>query len=250
MEEKERGIMKLSIVLPALNHCDVTHECLDAIFKNTKNEFELVLIDDGSDDETTAIEMLYPIDTLIRNRTNRGFAPAVNEGIRQSRGEYICIFNNDMIVKKNWDQILISYLEKPEKEKYGMVTGTLIEPNMMSKEDFRTLKPTKKGCNLWEKGGPWMFKKEVFKFTGMFDEQFEYAQYEDTDFLLRMAYAGYQHGRVDECLVYHYSALTQNGELAKRVGTDYRQANRTRFIKKWGTVDISYQKAFQEEPQC
>jgi len=242
--------MKLSIVIPTLNHCEVTCECLDAIFKNTKNEFEIILIDDGSDDDTTAIEMLYPIDTLIRNRENRGFAVAVNEGIRQSRGEYICIFNNDMIVKKNWDQILIKYLEKLKKEKYGMVTGTLLEPADCKHEDFKLAKPTKKGCLLWEKGGPWMFKKEVFKFTGMFDEIFEFCQYEDSDYLLRMAYAGYRHGRVEECLVFHYSSLTQNGELKKRIGTDYRAINRAKFIKKWGTIDIDYQKAFEELPQC
>lgn len=239
----------MSIIIPALNHCNVTQECLDAVIKNTKNEYEIVFIDDGSDDETTAIEMIYPIDILIRNKQNRGFAVAVNEGIRQSRGEYICIFNNDMIVKKNWDQILIRNLEKLKKDKYGMVTGTLIEPPA-TVEEFSKTKPDRKGVLMWEKGGPWMFKKEVFKFTGMFDEQFEFSQYEDSDFLLRMAYAGYRHGRVEECLVYHYSALTQNGELKKRIGTDYRQANRTRFIEKWGTLDIDYQKAFQEEPQC
>jgi glycosyltransferase involved in cell wall biosynthesis len=242
--------MKLSIVIPTLNHCDVTQECLDAILKHTKNEYELILIDDGSDDDTTAIEMLYPIDTLIRNRVNRGFAVAVNEGIRQCRGDYICIFNNDMIVQEGWDEILIGYLEKLEKEKYGMVTGTLLEPADCKREDFSLAKPTKKGCLLWEKGGPWMFKKDVFKFTGIFDEIFEYCQYEDLDFLTRMAYAGYKHGRVEECLVYHYSQLTQKGELKKRIGTDYVVQNRAKFIKKWGTAEIDFEKALAEEPQC
>lgn len=244
----------LSIVIPCLNHFEVTKRCIANIMAFTPGEFELVIVDDGSDDETKNIEDHLSQLTLnwvrIRHDTNLGFSKSVNDGIRAASGELIAIFNNDMLVSARWLDPLLHVLNaNPD---YGMVTGTLIEPDTCRDDQFLAYiqdlpKPYDLGATkvkLWHKGGPWLFRSEVFKMVGYFDEGFIHTQYEDSDYLLRMAIKGIKHGRVTNSYIYHYSALTQNGELKKRVGTDYRQINRDFFAKKWGTVDIDYHTAW------
>lgn len=244
----------LSIVIPCLNHFEVTKRCIANIMAFTPGEFELIIVDDGSDDDTKYLEG-HLIDakvryTYIRHDTNLGFSKSVNDGIRAASGELIAIFNNDMLVSPRWYEPLIRVLDA--NNDLGMVTGTLIEPDTCRDDEFLTyIKDLPKSydlgatkVNIWHKGGPWLFRRGVFNMVGYFDEGFIYTQYEDNDFLLRMAIKGIKHGRVVNSYIYHYSALTQNGELKKRVGTDYRQINRDFFAKKWGTVDIDYQTAY------
>ena len=243
--------INLSIIIPCLNHVITTLKCLTYLKDFTdfkKEKAEIILVDDGSTDQTADINSRLYSDLpvkVIRHKTNLGFPKSVNDGIKIARGDLIAVFNNDMLVGPGWLEPLKWELVKHNGVE--MVTGTLIEPSACKDDDFlkyvETL-PKIGDFMLWHKGGPWVFKREVFDKIGLFDEGFIHTQYEDSDFLLRMALAGLKHGQVTNSYIYHYSSLTQNGELAKRVGTDYRQINRNYFIKKWGTVDISYQNAY------
>ncbi|MCK9461610.1 MAG: glycosyltransferase [Proteobacteria bacterium] len=223
----------LSIVVPCLNHIEITKGFLSSIFLNTENNFEVIVIDDGSDDETQNIEFMFPeIDLVIRNRENKGFAYAVNQGIKMSRGGFIAIFNNDMIVKEGWDVKLINAIGD-----YGMISGTLKEPPISVEEFEKMEEPERDEICDWEKGMPWVFKKEVFEKIGIFDERFEICQYEDIDLLVRMAIGGYKFASLRNCFIYHYSSLTQKTDLKERIPFDYARRNAERFVEKWG---VSY----------
>lgn len=235
----------ISHIIPCLNQYQHTKNLLDSLYQTTHPTFigEVIIIDNHSSDYTSKVFDEYNIDIYVRNcKANMGFSRAVNEGIKVSTQDLICIWNNDMIPSPGWIQAMMAHVDT---HGFGMVTGKLIEPNEMDLETFRLNVRSETTSELitWAKGGPWLFHKEVFLGVGYFDERFFPCQYEDTDMLLRMAYMGIKHGMVTGAKIYHHSALTQYTELIPN-DSNYPQVNRQRFVDKWGTVDIDYQKAY------
>ena len=90
--------MKASVIIPNLNGAGWLRDSIESIRAQTEPDFELIVVDNGSTDESLAIARSYqgqPGYTLIENRENTGFSHAVNQGIRASTGEYAVLFNND-----------------------------------------------------------------------------------------------------------------------------------------------------------
>lgn len=251
----------LSIIIPCLNHFEVTKRCIANVIAYTPGEFELIIVDDGSDDDTKMLAGELFDERIkykyIRHDTNLGFSKSVNDGILSASGGLIAIFNNDMIVSPQWIHPLMRVLDADSN--YGMVTSTLIEPDTCTSDDFiRYILGMPKSYKLedtkvatWEKGGPWLFRAEVFSKVGLFDENYLHTTYEDWDFLIRMALEKYKHGRVTNSFVYHYASLTQNGELKKRAGgNEYQEINKAYFLNKWGTVSPNYAEIYEKGEIC
>ena len=236
----------ISHIIPCLNQFEITVDLLDSLRRTTHDDYvgEIILIDNGSWDETAGIYNDYDIDLYVRNSENTGFPHAVNQGILLSKEELICIWNNDMVCSPGWVQAMLSHVQKVD---YGMVTGTLTEPHEMALEDFKSFVSSETDNIIldWHKGGPWMFRRELFEKIGLFDEIFFPTQYEDSDIMLRMALAGFKYGMIPGCKIYHHSALTQNRELLPKFGSfDYARENRAKFEAKWGTIHIDFEKAY------
>ena len=82
--------MKASIVIPNLNGAGWLRDSIESIWAQTEQDFELIIIDNGSTDESLAIARSYvgrPGYTLVENQTNTGFSAAVNTGIGLAKGE-------------------------------------------------------------------------------------------------------------------------------------------------------------------
>lgn len=93
---------KVSIIIVNFNGLAYTLKCIGSLRKLNYNNYEIIVVDNGSKDGS--LEALRKIDDikLIKNNENLGFAKANNIGISEARGEYIALLNNDTIVKKNW----------------------------------------------------------------------------------------------------------------------------------------------------
>lgn len=87
--------MTTSIIVPLFNRHDMTAACVAAVEANTE-DFELVLVDNGSTDETRDLEV------AVRNPKNRGFAVACNQGARAATGDVLVFLNNDTEVQPGW----------------------------------------------------------------------------------------------------------------------------------------------------
>ena len=75
------------------------------IWAQTEQDFELIVIDNGSTDESLEIARGYcgrDRYTLIENAENTGFSHAVNQGIAIAKGEYMALFNNDAFAEPTW----------------------------------------------------------------------------------------------------------------------------------------------------
>lgn len=85
---------RLSIIIPAYNAEAYLQRCLDSIFSQEFNDFEVIVINDGSTDGTSALLEHYPQVKII-HQGNHGMATARNQGIEVSTGEYILFVDSD-----------------------------------------------------------------------------------------------------------------------------------------------------------
>jgi GT2 family glycosyltransferase len=103
------GRPRCSIVIPVHNKAGLTAQCIDAILASPPEvAFEIVVVDDGSDDHTAAIleEYTEPVRSVRRDE-NAGFARACNEGAEEARGELLVFLNNDTIPLRGWLDALV-----------------------------------------------------------------------------------------------------------------------------------------------
>ncbi|HHV75686.1 MAG TPA: glycosyltransferase family 2 protein, partial [Thermoanaerobacterium sp.] len=103
-----------SIIIVTHNQLEYTRKCIESIRKHTKLPYELIVIDNASNDETVEyLESQHDIK-LIKNNENRGFPASCNQGISIAKGEYIVLLNNDTIVTENWLNNLLYCLNNAE----------------------------------------------------------------------------------------------------------------------------------------
>ncbi len=113
MEKK----LDLSIIIPVYNGEKTLNSCLKSIFACKKTNYEVILIDDGSTDNTLKIAEKYPCK-IINFEKNKGRSAARNEGIKQSKAKYVLFTDADCIVEKDWqEKALKSIMELQKKDK-------------------------------------------------------------------------------------------------------------------------------------
>ena len=106
--------MKVSILIPAYNRAYVIREALQSAFAQTFQDFEVLVIDDGSKDITSEIVQEYrdPRLRYIRHEENRGYSGACNTGFREARGEYVSFLDSDDLWKPDKLSIEVAFLER------------------------------------------------------------------------------------------------------------------------------------------
>ena len=100
----------ISIVVPVYNANNSLHCCIDSILNQTYSDFELILVDDGSTDESGRICDTYAIkDNRVKviHQDNSGVSAARNTGIINAKGEYICFIDSDDYIDSTFLESLI-----------------------------------------------------------------------------------------------------------------------------------------------
>lgn len=220
-----------SIVIPVFNQVAYTRQCIEHLEKHTDVPYELIIVDNASTDGTPAF-LRGVRAKLITNETNRGCAGAWNQGIAASRGHYVVLLNNDVLVTPGWLEGLLVFATATG---HGIVSpavraGPLNYDLPTYAEAFtracaRATRPEVNGCCM-------VVSREVFERVGLFDEQFRVGTFEDIDFLWRARRAGVTMGMTGAVLVHHFGEVTQR-DLRQLLG-DYASANASRFATKWG----------------
>ncbi len=96
----------LSIVVPVFNKWELTAACIEAVRKHTSGKWELILVDNGSTDETASMASCITDIRYIRIEENLGYARANNLGAQAARGHVLVLLNNDTEVQEGWDKPL------------------------------------------------------------------------------------------------------------------------------------------------
>lgn len=217
----------VTIIIPCFNAVKYTKQCIKSILKHTNINYELILINNGSDDGTKKYfydlkKQLKPVKylkkiTILNFKTNLGVAKSLNLGISKSMGKYICYLNNDVIVTKDW---LKKIVKAAKSDRQIGAVGTMFN----SFEDKNTIKQAEKNktlidiiaqtisvknCGKIKKAktihGLCMFiKKSVFKKVGLFNENFYPCFGEDIEFCDRLKENGYKLADVMDVYIFHY----------------------------------------------
>jgi hypothetical protein len=124
INSQQQEEMVLSFILLNYNNTDYTIPCIESIREVVKVPYEIIVVDNGSTDNS--IEKLSRCEgiRLVRNTTNRGFTGGNNDGVRVARGRYLVILNNDTILEDKRINELPSILDSLGR--YDVVGGRLI----------------------------------------------------------------------------------------------------------------------------
>lgn len=195
----------VSVIIPTYNSADFIEKALESVFRQTYQNFEILVIDDGSTDTTKIILEKYRDRIRYYYQENTGPAGARNRGIRMALGEYIAFLDADDIWLPTKLEKQVALFE--QRENLGMVTTGVCSFDENGVFGFSTGKRNKlmKGDivrNIFLKsdvGTPTvMVRKRIFESIGYFEENIHQA--EDDNMWIRIA-AHYDVELIDETLV-------------------------------------------------
>ena len=202
--------MKATVIIPNLNGAGWLRDSIESIWQQTEQDFELIVVDNGSTDESLAIARSYqghPRYTLIDNAENTGFSHAVNQRISLAKSEYVALFNNDAWAEPTW---LAELLRTADADPRIFAVSSLMlryyEPHLADDAgDYVTIlgfackrgdglraERYTKPCRVFSAcGGAALYRKAVLDEIGAFDENF-FAYYEDVDLSWRANNRGWR----------------------------------------------------------
>ncbi len=106
---------KVSVVIPAYNNAALLPETLDGVRRQTVTDFEIVVVDDGSTDDTAEVVRRYDPSIRYARQENRGPAAARNAGVSLARGEFIAFCDHDDVWNdQHLERLLACFAEYPQ----------------------------------------------------------------------------------------------------------------------------------------
>lgn len=231
----------VSIIVVCFNNAKHINRCLAALAAQSFTNFEAIIIDNCSEDQT--VETLNLPDArfrLVNNTENRGFAAANNQGAAEAKAALIATVNPDAYAEENWLSELVGAAEKyPEAAMFG---STQINANDRAKLDGA-------GDCFWIGGLYWrgaygkpvsslptlpdevfspcaaaaLWRRDVFMDVGGFDEDF-FCYGEDVDLAFRLRLKGNRAYQIHTARVLHegYGSTGRRSEFATYYGTRNR----------------------------
>lgn len=239
-----------SIVIPAFNQIAHTRRCLDFLRRYTRGSHEIIIVDNGSSDGTAAFARSFGGIRLIRNEKNLGFAHAINQGMKASRGRYLIWLNNDVLVTPGWLEGLIACASRaPWIGVVGPCTNETVGIQKVETE-YQNSKQMLRFAAAWHlknrgraagaarlTGFCVLLKREVVDRVGLLDERFGLGCFEEYDYCLRVRHAGYDLVCARDVFVHHHGhASFANHEAADQQS----RINRDVFLEKWCHQTLSF----------
>jgi len=234
----------ISICIPIYNNLELTKECLKAIYDNTSGEYEVILIDNGSN---PAFVCNWDKAVIIRNEENKGFPIAVNQGIQVATGDTIVLLNNDVIVTPNWLERLTKHLD--EYDIVGPMTNYVAGHQKALLPVYENRKELDEQALIYYQehkgetqevnfviGFCMVFRKDLWEELGPFDESIWPCSGEEIDFCLRALELKHRIGIVQDLYVHHigsqtFSLMQKSGQI--NYG-EICQINDAHLAEKWG----------------
>lgn len=171
-----KKIPKITVYMPNFNYGDYIEEAITSIKKQVFKDWELIIIDDGSTDDSLKILEKYSDDekiTVIKQK-NQGLNITNNVAIRLSRGRYIVRVDADDYVDENFLTVLSSVLD--DKPHIGLVFPDYhhVDPDGNILETIRREKITNEDelLDLPAHGACTMYRKEILQNLGSYSEEF------------------------------------------------------------------------------
>ncbi len=249
---------KITVVIPHYNGLQILDDCLNALFKNTFQDFDTLVIDNGSTDGSQQmVKEKYPRVTVIQNEKNLGYAGGCNQGIRLAKTEYVLLLNNDTVMPENFLQEMLNALENDP-------AAAMVQPKILSIQDRRFFDysgaaggeldvfgyPFARGRIFdtveqdegqydrmeaqvfWTSGCALLLRKSVTDEIGLLDEDF-FAHQEEIDLNWRAQLAGYKNLVTTRTHILHYTGFTLGHDNQWKMYLNHRN-NLIMMLKNYG----------------
>ena len=214
--------MPVDIIVPVWNHWAWTEKCLAALREHTdRDAYRLMLIDNGSDEDTAARlrRSIEAPDILVRWPVNQGFIKAANYGFSHTDGDVI-LLNNDCIVRHGWlDPLLTANADmvSPVNNKSKTLQNVAHIREHLCDPDIPPVKNEDRKCDDYMRkhyGGVVLnakklaffcvlIKRHVIDAVGLLDEAFGLGECDDRDYCIRVEEAGMTMGVALDSVVFH-----------------------------------------------
>jgi len=219
--------IELSIVLVFYNQAHLSFLCLQSILEFGEGDYEVVIVDNHSTDNTS--DLLDKLDhvKIQRNEENLGFVRAVNQAADLASGKYLLLLNNDALLEKGALSSALQTLNSAADigavgAKIKLLDGTLQEAGSIIWKDGtytgygRGDDPQAQQYMMrrdvdYCSGAFLLFESALFKELGGFDEAFAPAYYEESDFCIRLQELGYRVVYEPRAQITHYEFASSRG---------------------------------------
>jgi len=218
--------MKVSVVTPNYNGERFLKRFFDSLNEDSEHIGEVIIVDNGSSDNSkdfiNANEFNFPV-VLVENSKNRGFAPAVNQGISKAKHDYIFSLNNDTELKKGSIKNMIDLISSSDDifsvqakmlqynnkdliddvgDEYNLLAWTKKTGENHKSDEYVEVNEIFSSC-----AGAALYRKSLLEELGMFDDNF-FAYMEDVDLAIRSKINGYRNLLCPQAIVYHIGSAT------------------------------------------
>lgn len=220
--------MKVTVIIPNYNGLRFLKDCLTALENQSMKDFETLVIDNASSDESVAyIRENFPNVNVMVMEKNLGFSGGVNVGIQSAKTPYVLLLNNDTEVDTHFVEEMIHAIEESpnifsvsskmiqfyDREKLddaGDLYG-ILGWGFQRGIDAPATSYTKKEEIFSACAGAAIYRKDVFEKIGYFDE-LHFAYLEDIDVGYRGKIAGYKNMYCPTAIVYHVGSGTSGSK--------------------------------------
>ena len=248
--------MDISVIIVNYNTKEITKQCLDSIYKWTKDvDFEVIVVDNASCDGSQSMLESYPKINYLQSGANLGFGKANNLGFHHSKGRYILLLNSDTYLLNN---ALKAFVEEFNSlpENIGCIGGWLRSPDGTPNHSYSIIPNLKtaiktafgvygkllgrKPQNLmisddtskskeveYVTGADICIRREVIEQCGLFDPDF-FMYYEESEMQYRYSRAGFKSMIVPTPLIVHLECMSTKVEHKK-----YSYSNRQMFFNSY-----------------
>ena len=238
----------VSIIIPHWNGIDILSECIDSLNNTEYSNFEIIVVDNNSSDESVKwLKANHPKIKIIENDKNYGYAGGCNRGINNSKGDYIVFLNNDTIHKKDWLSNLVTFMNKHpdcaavqpkilnyyERDKFDYAGGAgghmdiLCYPfargRLFLEQEIDNNQYDDDASCFWASGTAIMVRKEFFLEVEKFDENF-FAHMEEIDLCWRLQLKGHNIYVNPKSVIYHKNAVSLPMTSIKKFMLNHRNS--------------------------
>ena len=242
-----------SVVVVSYNNSALTQRCLRSIHDHSDTgALEVIVVDNASSDDSPQSLQDWAAQDPVRrkvvmNLENRGFGPAVNQGLAQARGQYLVILNNDTMVSQGWLRGLRRHIEvNPQLGIVCPITNNIGNEAQVALKGQTPAEvfASSRHYTLGHAGRLLplsiaaffcvMIPRHVYEAVGGLDEQFVPGFFEDDDYCLRVKALGLTVGCAEDVFVYHELSASFDKLSVERRHAVFER-NKALFEKKWGT---------------
>lgn len=221
---------RCDIIMPIFNRLNLTRNCLESIRLHTHSLYNMILVDNGSDAETKNFLDDFKSSNenvlLVHNQNNLGWVRAVNRGLELSTSPYICLMNNDTVVRT--DDWLFRLIEIANSDPAIGLVNPRFETKARAVIDgpFIEIDFCRGYCML--------IKRQVVEKIGLLDESYGLGYYDDDDYSVRAIRAGFKCIMANDVLVEHIGDSTFSALFQKDARAALHDKNKMLFYSRWG----------------